>query len=303
MFLGIFELKRWIIFAVLISALVFGNSYDLNAEEKIRVLIVDGQNNHAWKATTPVLKSILENTQKFQVDVATSPPKDTKGFHPEFSKYAVIVSNYNGNEWPTETKNDFIKYIENGGGLVVVHAADNSFPKWPEYNKMIGIGGWGGRNEKSGPYIRLRDGKFIQDTSKGRGGSHGQQHDFLIESRNSEHPIMKDLPSKWLHVKDELYDRLRGPAENVTVLATAFADPKKGGSGEIEPMLMVIPYGKGKVFHTTLGHSPEAMKCVGFATIFARGTEWVATGKVTVPIPSNFPTLDKTSTISIPSTK
>ena len=99
-----------------------------------------------------------------------------------------------------------------------------------------------------------------------------------------------------MHATDELYERLRGPARNLTVLATAFADKSKGGSGEDEPMLMAIAYEKGRVFHTTLGHSDVSMKCVGFQTTFARGTEWAATGQVTIPVPSDFPGPDKVST-------
>ena len=60
----------------------------------------------------------------------------------------MILSNYNGLSWPTETKKSFVKYIQNGGNLVVIHAADNSFPDWKEFNEMIGLGGWAGRNEK-----------------------------------------------------------------------------------------------------------------------------------------------------------
>jgi uncharacterized protein len=160
---------------------------------------------------------------------------------------------------------------------------------------MIGLGGWGGRNEKSGPYIRLREGKFVLDTSRGSGGSHGRQHEFVVETRKKDHPITAGLPEKWMHATDELYDRLRGPAANLTVLATAFADPKTGGSGEHEPMLMVIEYDKGRVFHTTLGHADTAMKCVGFKLTFTRGCEWAATGKVTQEVPADFPTADKVS--------
>jgi type 1 glutamine amidotransferase len=263
--------------------------------EPLKVLIVDGQNNHNWKATTPVLKQILEETRMFTVDVATAPAKDTAGFAPKFSDYNVVVSNYNGAEWPEQTKSAFVEYVAKGGGFVAVHAANNSFPKWPEYNAMIGLGGWGGRNEKSGPYVRFRDGKIVRDEKPGNGGSHGAQHAFVVELRNKEHPIVKDLPEKWLHSTDELYDRLRGPAHNLTVLATAYADPKKGGSGEHEPQLMVVDYEKGRVFHTTLGHSDAAMKCVGFRVTFARGCEWAATGKVTQKVPDDFPTADKES--------
>lgn len=266
-----------------------------SAADPLKVLIVDGQNNHNWKATTPVLKQILEEAKLFKVEVATAPPKDTAGFAPKFSDYNVVVSNYNGAEWPEQTKSAFVEYVARGGGFVSVHAANNSFPKWPEYNAMIGLGGWGGRNEKSGPYVRFRDGQIVRDEKAGAGGSHGRQHAFVVEIRNKEHPIVKDLPEKWLHSTDELYDRLRGPAQKMTVLATAFADPKTGGSGEHEPQLMVIDYEKGRVFHTTLGHSDAAMKCVGFRVTFARGCEWAATGKVTQKVPDDFPTADKES--------
>jgi type 1 glutamine amidotransferase len=265
----------------------------------LKALIVDGQNNHNWQATTPLLKRHLEACGLFRVDVATSPARgqDMSGFQPDFAAYDVVVSNYNGAAWPKETQDALAAFVRGGKGLVVVHAADNSFPEWKEYNEMIGVGGWGGRSEKSGPYVRYRDGEFVRDRSPGRGGSHGAQHPFLVVTRNAEHPIMAGLPSSWLHASDELYDRLRGPAENLTVLATAYANPAKGGSGEHEPMLMVVDFGKGRVFHTTLGHSPEAMQCVGFIVTLQRGAEWAATGKVAQhKLPDDFPTADEVKT-------
>jgi type 1 glutamine amidotransferase len=267
------------------------------AEPMLKALIIDGQNNHNWQATTPLLKKHLEDSGLFMVDVSTTPPSgDLSGFKPDFGAYNVVVSNYNGAEWPEETERAFEKYMREGGGLVIVHAADNAFPQWRAYNEMIGLGGWGGRNEKSGPYLRLRDGQFIRDPSPGGGGSHGTQHPFLVVIRNSKHPITAGLPSSWMHAADELYDRLRGPAQNLTVLATAYADKEEKGSDEHEPMLMAIDYGKGRVFHTTLGHSPEAMHCVGFIVTLQRGAEWAASGKVTrTEIPADFPTPDKVS--------
>jgi uncharacterized protein len=262
-------------------------------ESKLKALIVDGQNNHNWKATTPVLKDLLEQTNLFTVDVATSPAKETAGFIPKFSNYAVVVMNYNGKDWPTETQTRFVEFVKNGGGLVIYHAADNSFPKWNEYNEMIGVGGWGGRTEKDGPYLRYRDGKVVRDESKGKGGSHGKQHEYVVEHIDHEHPITKGLPAKWRHASDELYDRLRGPAKNLTVLAAAYSDKSTGGTGENEPVLMTIDYGKGRVFHTVMGHDVKQMNCVGFAVTYQRGTEWAATGKVTQKLPEKFPTPDK----------
>jgi type 1 glutamine amidotransferase len=267
----------------------------------IRALIVDGQNNHDYKSTTPHLKKVLEDTGLFTVDVATSPGKggDMTTFKPKFADYRVIISNYNGEPWSQETQDALVAFVRNGGGFVSVHAADNSFPKWKEYNEMIAIGGWEGRNEKSGPYLRLRDGKWVYDTTPGVGGHHGQQHAFAVETHVRKHPIMAGLPAQWMHAKDELYDRLRGPAQNVVVLASAMSAKETGGSGEHEPMLMVISFGQGRVFHTALGHNNgkdlTAQKCVGFITTFQRGTEWAATGNVTQKVPADFPTADKVS--------
>jgi type 1 glutamine amidotransferase len=279
---------------LLVGLCVASLSGSLFADEpKIKALIVDGQNNHNWKGTTPVLKQLLEETKLFTVDVATSPEKGSAGFKPKFGDYAVVVMNYNGDDWSTETQAAFVEFVKNGGGLVIYHAADNSFPKWKEYNEMIGLGGWGGRNEKDGPYIRYRDGKIVRDDSKGRGGSHGKQHEYVVEHIDREHPITKGLPPQWRHVSDELYDRLRGPAKNLTVLATAFSDKNTGGTGENEPALMTIQFGKGRVFHTIMGHDVKQMNCVGFAVTYQRGTEWAATGKVTQKAPDRFPTADK----------
>lgn len=262
---------------------------------KFKALILDGQNNHQWRETTPLIKKALEDSGLFAVDVATSPPagSDMSRFKPSFSDYDVVVSNYNGDLWPKETQAAFERYVREGGGFVSVHAANNAFPEWEEYNRMIGLGGWGGRDEKSGPYARFRDGKIILDTSPGRGGHHGKRHPFQVVIRDTAHPVTAGLPEVWMHAEDELYDSLRGPAENMTVLATAYADPATGGSGEHEPILLAVRYGKGRVFHTTLGHNTHAMRCVGFIVTLRRGAEWTAGGKVTQPVPSDFPTAEQ----------
>jgi len=258
----------------------------------LRALILDGQNNHKWDATTPVLKRLLEQSGLFTVEVATAPPRggDWSGFRPDFSAYRVVVSNYNGEPWPAATQETFEKYVQGGGGFVVFHAANNAFPDWKAYNEMIGLGGWGNRTQQHGPYLRYRDGKAVRDDKPGPGGHHGKRHAFEVTIRHLKHPITAGLPEKWMHATDELYDSLRGPANvTPTALATAFADPATGGNGGHEPMLMVLSYGKGRIFHTTLGHDLEAMSCVGFITTFQRGTEWAATGRVTQKVPADFP--------------
>jgi type 1 glutamine amidotransferase len=203
--------------------------------------------------------------------------------------------NYDGDEWPTETKSAFVDYVRGGGGLVIFHSADNAFTDWSEYNEMIAVGGWGGRSETEGVYIRWRDGKIVRDGTPGKAGSHGPQHAFQMIVRSPKHPVTRGLPERFTHASDELYDRLRGPAKNVTVLATAFSSPEKKGTGEHEPMLMAIKFGKGRVFHTTLGHGAEQLKSVAFIVTYQRGAEWAARGDVTQSVPSDFPGPDKPS--------
>jgi len=251
---------------------------DQNRPKKIKVLLIDGQNNHDWVRCSPVMMDTLNATGRFSIDRSTVTKPDIEKFNPNFADYDVVLSNYNGERWKKETEEAFVKYIKQGGNLVVVHAANNSFPDWKEFNEMIGLGGWGGRNEKDGPYIYWKDGKIVKDHSKGRGGSHGKHWEYKVIIREKDHPITRGLPAEFLQAKEELYDRLRGPGKNMTILATAFA---KGGSERDEPVLMTISYGKGRIFHTVMGHSHTSMKGVAFQETLIRGTEWAATGKVT----------------------
>jgi type 1 glutamine amidotransferase len=285
--------KQYLIVLVFAGLVALFNACNLGTEYK--ALIVTGQNNHNWKASSPVLKQLLEQTGLFSADIATTP--DNKGdmntFEPNFSKYDVVVIDYNGKPWSEKTKKAFVDYVSNGGGVVIYHAGDNSFPEWKEYNEIIGLGGWGNRSQKDGPYVYYANEKMVIDTAAGRGGSHGKRQPFEVRMRNTEHPITKGLPSRWMHGSDECYSELRGPAKNMEILATAMSQKNAGGSGRHEPMLMTISYGKGRIFHTVLGHADEgggpAMECVGFIVTLQRGTEWAASGKVTQKIPYDFP--------------
>ncbi|MEM7374869.1 MAG: ThuA domain-containing protein [Bacteroidota bacterium] len=309
---------------------------------KLKALILDGQNNHyIWPKSTMMMKDYLEQTDLFEVDIhrmdsvwlgikynqsrpegytsfiqtypldsttygISKDPVKTSRFSMDFSQYDLIVSNLGAfaAEWPEATQRQFQTYIGNGGGLVIVHAANNAWGDWSEYNSMIGLGAWGDRDSSTGPYVYYNaSGELEKDHSAGICGSHGAEHEFMITTRDSEHPIMKGLPTEWLHTKDELYERMRGPFENATILATAYSDaegnappwdPSVKGMGQHVPMLIAINYGQGRVFHTTLGHFDYSMECAGFITTLQRGAEWASTGAVTQEIPGDFPTSTQT---------
>lgn len=293
----------------------------------LKALIVDGQNNHeVWPKATLMMKQYLEETGLFQVDIYRSRftwraerekkylplaglgatkdlenPQHDPDFAPIFENYDVVISNFGWKaaDWPEDTQKAFEEYMSSGGGFVSFHAANNSFPDWLEYNKMIGLGGWGGRTEKDGPYVYYtNEGQLVSDLSPGKGGAHGPGHIFPITIREKDHPITRGMPEVWLTTKDECYSQLRGPAENMTILATGKDVSGKAPTNRHEPMLMVLDYGKGRVFHTTLGHDDFSIESVGFITSFLRGAEWAATGKVTLPIPDDFPTAENSTSRS-----
>jgi len=282
-------------------------------EKPLSVLILDGANPyHDWQVTTPLLQHLLRQSGHFRVEVATSPPEgeDMSVYRPKLADYDVVLSNYGDQRpWSPELQADFLRYVQEGGGFVCFHSASNAFADWPEYNRVCGLGGWYGRDQRWGPYVFFRDDKLVRDESPGVTGHHGPQHEYQVQMRDLEHPITRGLPPVWRHTKDELYDSLRGKADslrgkadslrgkadNLQVLATAYSDPAQEGTGRHEPMLLVLTYGKGRVFQTMLGHADYSMRCVGFITTLLRGTEWAATGRVTIPVPEDFPTADATS--------
>ncbi|MFC1762121.1 ThuA domain-containing protein [Planctomycetota bacterium] len=120
---------------------------------------------------------------------------------------------------------------------------------------------------------------------------------MFSQNVNPSHPITRGLPAQWAHPQDEVYYNMRGPAENITVLATAFSDSHTRGSGKDQPILFTVDYGQGRVFHDMLGHDERAYRGLGYQTTLLRGTEWVATGKVSfAPVSAAVLTSDKIAT-------
>jgi type 1 glutamine amidotransferase len=264
---------------------------------KLPVLIVDGVNNHDWPRATKILKGMLVDSGLFTVDVTTSPSTnatamDWAKWRPAFSRYAVVVNNFNGGSglrWPHDVEVALEEYVRSGGGLVIYHSANNAFPKWPAYNEMIGLG-WRDKNFGPSIVIGADEKPVVIPAGQGRGPGHGPEHDFVVTVLDREHPITQGIPQHWLHPHEQLTHGQHGPAKDIHILTYAWSKDVQ----ENEPLDWVIPFGKGRVYTTMLGHlwkgGPDtALRCVGFQTLFIRGTEWAATGQVTYPVPANFP--------------
>ena len=165
----------------------------------LRILLLTGESNryHDWTKSSPLVKTYLGQTGLFAIDVVTAPAKgvETSDFQPRFSDYTAVVMDYETMDWPAATKAAFVDYMKGGGGLGPIHAADNAFPNWPEFNEMIGIGGWRNRTQAAGPYWYIQDGKLVSDPSPGPTGQHGARLPFQVVTRQPEHPIMRGLPA------------------------------------------------------------------------------------------------------------
>lgn len=231
----------------------------------IRALLITGENNHNWQYTSSVHKDTLEDTGRFTVDVTTEPGKtlaDAAGL----AKYQVFVLDYNGKDWGTQANQNFAKAVQNGTGVVVIHASNNAFRGWKEYEQMVGL-------------------LWEKDVT-----GHGKYHTFDVKYVDPSSPITKGLSGMKDH-PDELYHKLVNPQKvEFKTLATALSAKDTGGTGNEEPMAITLNFGKGRVFHTPLGHvwpgSTDQKVSVTdeqFKVLITRGTEWAATGNVTLP--------------------
>ena len=233
----------------------------------IRAWVVTGANNHDWEWTSPQLEQALEETGRFQVEITRDPKKDlpkAPALH-RSGELDLIVLDYNGPRWGEAAEAGFLAAVRAGCGVAVVHAANNAFPGWDEYERMVGLL-WR------------------------RGTGHGRYHPFDVHVVDHNHPVTRGLEDLRMH-PDELYHRLvHKDGADYRVLMSAYSAPKTGGTGRHEPMATVASYGKGRVFHTPLGHvwrnnvpSHATWRDPQLRLLLARGAEWAATGSVTLP--------------------
>ncbi len=275
----------------------------LSVERPIRVLITDGHSNHDWKRTTALVGGILRGTGLFTVGVSTAPSREDdpawKSWSPRFSDYDVVIQNYNnmggGASWPEPARKALEHFVLGGGGLFILHSANNAFPEWEEYNRMIGMGwrpvsyGFALKLASHGDVIRI-------PPSEGSETNHGKRTDRIIH-RTGEDPVHAGMPSAWMTPLVEVYTHARGPAENVTVLSWA----EEPTTHEHWPIEWTIQYGKGRVYNSTFGHvwkneqDPVDLRCAGFQTVLIRALQWLAHRPATWPVPPDFPTAEHVS--------
>ncbi|MBM3861106.1 MAG: ThuA domain-containing protein [Verrucomicrobia bacterium] len=212
----------------------------------LQVLLVTGCDypGHKWSLTTPVLAQGLREDPRADVRVVEDAHfLDSAAL----SRYRVVVLNYMN--WkttgPSEAARANLKrFVEGGGGLVLVHFTCGAWMEWPEFVNLAG--------RVWNPKLR----------------GHDPRGPFTVNIVDKEHPITKGLPD--FETDDELYTCLDGTVPiQVLAKATSKVDKKD------YPMAFVLNVGKGRVFHSPLGHDPKAFS-PSVLELFRRGTAWAA---------------------------
>ena len=252
---------RRIILISFALTIVFG-CVNRRKEDLIKVLILSGKNNHEWQKTTPLLVKIYKDSKLFAVNVTEKP--DTLSYN-DLRKFDVVVGNWN--TWPDndlrltkDWENDFFKFVNEGGGVVTIHAGASSFYSWNEYHR-IGIGRWG------------------KETI------HGKQQNGKIGGFNQLHPITKGFRD--FYITDEIWEKTNIHPE-AKALASVSATDEKDGHQINGPVVFVSQSGKGRSFFTILGHNDRALLNSGFQTLLLRATQWAAQREVSSELPPDF---------------
>jgi uncharacterized protein len=217
---------------------------------KIRVLIVTGNDypGHLWKETTPAVRQVLEKDPRMIVRIIEDPEFLAS---PALDQYDIVVLNYMNWESPDPSRaaaENLQRFVQGGKGLVLLHFSCGAWKDWPEFANLAG---------------RIYD----------QVNTHDPYGKFRVDIVNHEHPVTRGLES--FETVDELYICLTGQRP-VTVLATAHSKVKDADF----PMAFVFEYGKGRVFHTPLGHDVQAFTPP--AELLRRGCAWAA-GQNPVP--------------------
>ena len=214
--------------------------------DDIHVLIVTGIDypGHHWQETTPVLQDELGKDARMKVSVLNDPYKLDET---DLARYDVLLLHFMNWEKPDpneKAKENLRRFVDGGGGLVVIHFACGAFGSWPEFAALAG---------------RIYD----------RTNTHDPRGPFTVNLTETNHPLTRGMQS--FPTDDELYICLTG-TKPIELLASARSKITKRD----HPMAFVHEYGKGRVFLSPLGHDVKALRMAGTAELIRRATAWVA---------------------------
>lgn len=261
-------------------------------EDRLKVLIISGRNSyeHDWTGVNNMLRTLMQDTGRFEVHIVED---FDHGNLAMLKAYDVVLLNYSSrwnyadpvqHVWSPEAFAALYQYVREGGGLVAYHSSFTWGRDIPEYKRLIGAAMEPGTSRRSPPGA------------------------FPVHLVDRTHPITQGMREFVWTYNDDMYTNMAiDPEAHIHVLATArdssaSYDPKltgpkypraaytpdklkaMGGMDADHPQVWTADYGKGRVFSITLGHDEVSLHFQPLQTLMLRGTEWAATGKVTLPV-------------------
>lgn len=142
-------------------------------------------------------------------------------------KYDAVVFASTTGDLPLPDKQGFVDWVADGGSFVGVHAASDTFHGFPAFVAMIG-------------------GEFLK---------HGPQVEVDCLNRDPAHAAVAHLPATWT-VFDEIYQFKNYDRTKVRDLLVLDKHPNDKTPGHF-PVSWCKPFGKGRVFYTSLGHRED----------------------------------------------
>jgi len=155
--------------------------------------------------------------------------------------YDAIVM-YNFEKKPSEkAKENFLKLLDRGVGLVVLHHGLHAYKEWPEFQKIAGIT------------------SFVKDAK--------DDVNYKIHIEDPEHPIVKGM--KDFAVKDETY---HGNAVDPKVHVILTTDEP----ANTKAIAWVHTYRKSPVCYLQLGHGPSIYGQKEYREVLGNAIRWSA---------------------------
>jgi type 1 glutamine amidotransferase len=248
----------WLVFlaVTLIGCMVGGKE---QPHRRLKLLVLSGMNNHPWKQTTAALEKMYRESGRFDVVTTNDPSTLTAE---KLSGFDVVVSNWTNypseeRVWGERAEKALMDFVREGKGFVVFHAASSCFHTWEDYQKLIGA-------------------------TWGKNTGHGNIHTFEVTVEDVNHPITGGVER--FSIRDELWHRMQVQPE-AHIICRAYSSTEQDGTGDYEPVAFTTSFGKGRGFNLVLGHDTNAMANPCWKLLMLRGTEWAATGRVTIDIP------------------
>ncbi|WP_219893006.1 ThuA domain-containing protein [Aquisediminimonas profunda] len=261
-------------------------------EKRLKVLIISGQNSyeHDWTGVDNMLRTLMQDTGRFDVRVTED---FDYGSLVQLKAYDVVFLNYSSRWnyadpdqkiWNPEAFAALYQYVREGGGLVAYHSSFTWGRDIPEYKRLIGAAMEPGTSRRAPP------GAFpVHLVDRSHPVTAGLR-EFVWTYNDDMYTNMAFAPDAKIHVLATAHDaasaydhKLTGPKYPAAAYTPEKLKAMKGIDAD-HPQVWVQDYGKGRVFSITLGHDEVSLHFQPLQTLILRGTEWAATGKVTLPV-------------------